>query len=134
MRPTRILLTAVLLGACSQPAPASTQAPSFRATSGPNHVPQPIKTPPDRDGDRVYDYADQCPDQPGSLRDGCPYVDSDRDGISDKYDKCPNSPEPRPGQTGKDGCSLTPLPPPPPPIPPLVVPGADAPPPAATPG
>lgn len=129
MHPTRIVLAAVLLVACSQPTPSSTQTPSLRATSGPRHVPQPIKVPPDRDGDRVYDYADQCPDQAGSLRDGCPYTDTDRDGISDKYDKCPTAPEPRHGHADKDGCPITPQPvaAPPPAAPPVEAPPAAAP-------
>jgi hypothetical protein len=123
----RFLLAGLLLAACA-PTATSTQAPSLRATTGPTHVPQPIKVPPDRDGDRVYDYADQCPDQAGSLRDGCPYTDTDRDGISDKYDKCPTAPEPRQGHADKDGCPLTPIPAAPPAAPPT-----EAPPPAATP-
>lgn len=42
----------------------------------------------DRDGDRVADDKDECPDEPGE-KDlaGCP--DSDMDGIADKDDACP---------------------------------------------
>lgn len=133
----RNLLALLLFVACSQPTPTSTNAPALRATSGPTTVPQPIKVPPDRDGDRVYDYADQCPDQAGSLRDGCPYTDTDRDGISDKYDKCPTAPEPRHGHADKDGCPLSPQPaalPPAAATPPPAEPPPAAAPPAATPG
>jgi hypothetical protein len=136
MGPTRILLAGLLLVACSQPTPSSTNTPALRATSGPTNVPQPIKVPPDRDGDRVYDYADQCPDQAGSLRDGCPYTDTDRDGISDKYDKCPTAPEPRHGHADKDGCPIAPPPaaaPPPATAPPAATPATPATPPATTP-
>jgi hypothetical protein len=107
---TRILLPALLLLACAQPSQPTSTAPALRATSGPVVVPQPIKAAPDRDGDRVYDYKDECPDQAGSLRDGCPYTDTDRDGISDKYDKCPTAPEPRHGHADKDGCPIAPPP------------------------
>lgn len=130
MCPTRPLLAGLLLLACAPQPSTSTDAPSLRATSGPTTVPQPIKVPPDRDGDRVYDYADQCPDQPGSLRDGCPYTDTDRDGISDKYDKCPTAPEPRHGHADKDGCPISPPPTPLPP-PPGISPSEATPPPAA---
>ncbi len=42
----------------------------------------------DRDGDRVPDKKDLCPDVPGLKNlDGCP--DSDLDGIADKDDACP---------------------------------------------
>jgi hypothetical protein len=43
----------------------------------------------DRDGDRVADESDVCPDEPGSATaDGCP--DRDRDGIPDARDACPD--------------------------------------------
>jgi len=43
----------------------------------------------DRDGDRVADDKDACPDIPGLKKlDGCP--DSDMDGIADKDDDCPD--------------------------------------------
>lgn len=47
----------------------------------------------DADGDRVYDFNDNCPDTPaGALvdGDGCP-TDSDSDGVSDGLDRCPAS-------------------------------------------
>ena len=103
MGPARLLLPALLLLGCAQsPPPAPPQAP-LRATSGPVSRPTPISTPIDRDGDRVPDGSDQCPTQPGSLRDGCPVVDRDGDGISDKYDKCPDVPEVRDGRADGDG-------------------------------
>ena len=48
-----------------------------------------------------------CPDQAGSLRDGCPVVDTDGDGISDRYDKCPTVAEPRDGRADGDGCPIS---------------------------
>lgn len=43
---------------------------------------------PDRDGDRIPDGQDKCPDVPGSnTAKGCP--DADRDGIPDDEDLCP---------------------------------------------
>lgn len=98
------LLPLVLLLGCAasqQPAPAPVR---LDATSGPAVRTQPATTPTDRDGDRVPDAADQCPNEPGSLRDGCPVVDRDGDGISDRYDKCPDVPEVRDGRADGDGC------------------------------
>ncbi|WP_187271003.1 OmpA family protein [Neolewinella aurantiaca] len=44
---------------------------------------------PDRDGDRIADGQDKCPDLPGmSTADGCP--DADRDGTPDSEDLCPD--------------------------------------------
>lgn len=108
--PAALLLGSVLLGStvlgCNNP-PASTppQVP-LRATNGPVSRPRPISTPTDRDGDRVPDANDACPGEPGGLRDGCPVVDTDADGISDRYDKCPTVPEPRDGRADGDGCPL----------------------------
>jgi len=124
--------------ACSSATTSTTNVPSLRATSGPVVVPQPITAEPDRDGDRVRDGIDLCPDQAGSLRDGCPVVDTDRDGISDVYDKCPLAPEPRHGHADKFGCPLNPQPvvtPPaaPPAAPPVAAPPVATPPAAAPP-
>lgn len=105
----RALSLSVLLALACTPAASPQQQQSqvpMRATSGPVARPQTIKSPIDRDGDRVQDANDQCPDQPGSLRDGCPVVDRDNDGISDKYDKCPDVPEPRDGRADGDGCPI----------------------------
>lgn len=47
----------------------------------------------DADGDRVYDFNDDCPDTPaGALVDGngCP-TDADADGVSDGLDRCPTT-------------------------------------------
>lgn len=104
-----LLVPALLLLGCdtSQPPPQPPPAaPPLRATSGPVTRPQPISKPTDRDGDRVQDANDLCPDQPGSLRDGCPVVDRDGDGISDKYDRCPDVAEPRDGLADGDGCPI----------------------------
>lgn len=104
MRRACLLLPVLAFLGCNHtPAPATTQVP-LRATSGPVSTPKPIATPTDRDGDQVPDAADACPMEPGSLRDGCPIVDSDRDGISDRYDRCPNAPEVRDGRADGDGC------------------------------
>jgi hypothetical protein len=51
----------------------------------------------DRDGDRILDAVDHCPDQPEDFdgfqdSDGCPDVDVDVDAIMDVEDKCPDSP------------------------------------------
>ena len=67
----------------------------------------------DRDGDRVPDAVDLCPDAregestafPG---DGCPDTDGDRDGIVDDYDSCPSQPETRNGFHDLDGCPDSP--------------------------
>lgn len=121
-----LLLPLLLLLACAQSSSSSTTPPvNLRATNGPVVVPKPISAPPDTDGDRVNDYNDLCPQQPGSLRDGCPVVDTDRDGISDKYDKCPTAPEPRDGRADGDGC---PIAAPPGTAPPVAAPPAAAPP------
>ena len=130
----RLLLPALLLLACASTTSSTSNAPSLRATSGPVMVPTPITAEPDRDNDRVRDGIDLCPDQAGSLRDGCPVVDTDRDGISDVYDKCPTAPEPRHGHADKFGCPLNPQPvaTPPAATPPAATPPVAAPP-AATP-
>lgn len=131
----RLLLPALLLLACASTTSSTSNAPSLRATSGPVMVPTPITAEPDRDNDRVRDGIDLCPDQAGSLRDGCPVVDTDRDGISDVYDKCPTAPEPRHGHADKFGCPLNPQPvaPPPAATPPAATPPAATPPVAAPP-
>ncbi len=49
-----------------------------------------LNVPPmiDRDGDKIPDSRDLCPDEYGSQKtDGCP--DADKDGIPNKDDKCP---------------------------------------------
>jgi outer membrane protein OmpA-like peptidoglycan-associated protein len=50
---------------------------------------------PDRDGDKIIDKRDKCPDDPEDYDkfedgDGCPDKDNDRDGILDIKDKCPD--------------------------------------------
>jgi OOP family OmpA-OmpF porin len=46
--------------------------------------------PLDKDGDKVYDYLDDCPDVAGlTTMKGCP--DKDDDGIIDKNDRCPDA-------------------------------------------
>src|SRR5690606_40277991 len=54
----------------------------------------------DRDGDRIPDAEDYCPDVFGPEPRGCPTVcidDNDGDGIPNPDDKCPNEPETRNG-------------------------------------
>jgi outer membrane protein OmpA-like peptidoglycan-associated protein len=62
----------------------------------------PPALPPDRDGDRVLDATDQCPDQPGEARyNGCPPpADRDSDGVTDDQDECPD----QPGEPQLKGC------------------------------
>jgi|GEM_PF-446744 len=54
---------------------------------------------PDTDGDGIINKYDDCPDQPGLLKfKGCP--DKDNDGIPDKIDECPD----QPGLAKYNGC------------------------------
>lgn len=76
----------------------------------------PAKAPPDKDGDKVPDAEDACPDVVGapnesSSKRGCP-PDGDADGIIDAEDRCPkeagtDSPDPSrvgcPADTDTDG-------------------------------
>jgi len=51
---------------------------------------------PDTDGDGILDKDDKCPNNPGPKEnDGCPYKDTDGDGVLDKDDDCPNVPGPK---------------------------------------
>ena len=62
------------------------------------HTPRGIKVdtfgcPLDSDGDGLYDYMDNCPQEYGPLANsGCPWGDKDKDGITDDQDKCPDTP------------------------------------------
>ncbi len=61
----------------------------------------------DRDGDRIRDVDDFCPDVFGVPPRGCPTVcldDNDGDGLSNPEDKCPEDPESRNGFEDADGC------------------------------
>jgi outer membrane protein OmpA-like peptidoglycan-associated protein len=61
----------------------------------------------DRDGDRILDRDDYCPDVFGTPPRGCPQVcidDSDGDGLSNPVDQCPTEPETRNGYKDRDGC------------------------------
>lgn len=59
--------------------------------------------PGDRDGDRVIDSEDKCPDVPGSVKyDGCPIPDTDGDGINDEVDACVTVP----GLAKYNGCPI----------------------------
>jgi outer membrane protein OmpA-like peptidoglycan-associated protein len=61
----------------------------------------------DKDGDRILDRDDFCPDVFGEPPRGCPQVcidDSDGDGLSNPVDQCPTEPETRNGYKDRDGC------------------------------
>lgn len=63
----------------------------------------------DRDGDRVLDAVDLCPDAREGTdalfpADGCPDTDGDHDHIVDDYDTCPMQPETVNGFRDLDGC------------------------------
>lgn len=63
--------------------------------------------PQDRDGDRILDRDDFCPDVFGVPPRGCPTVcldDNDGDGLANPEDQCPEEPESRNGFEDKDGC------------------------------
>ena len=50
-----------------------------------------LKAKIDADGDGLYDYEDECPDEIGPVaNNGCPYPDRDGDGIPDIQDECPD--------------------------------------------
>ena len=56
----------------------------------------------DTDGDGLDDFADACPDKPGTVSNqGCPDPDRDRDGIVDRLDNCPD----RNGTAANKGCT-----------------------------
>ena len=66
-------------------------APGYEEEAPPPVMEDP-PPPPDRDGDRIFDARDACPDEPGEMNDdpklnGCP-PDSDGDGIYDAQDAC----------------------------------------------
>jgi outer membrane protein OmpA-like peptidoglycan-associated protein len=61
----------------------------------------------DRDGDRVLDNDDFCPDVFGEQPRGCPQVcidDNDGDGLTNTEDSCVDDPETRNGFEDGDGC------------------------------
>jgi len=63
----------------------------------------------DRDGDRVRDRYDICPNEAEDIDgfhddDGCPDPDNDRDSIPDEKDSCRNIPEDPDGFEDGDGC------------------------------
>lgn len=72
--------------------------------------PVPSAPPPsDRDGDRILDERDACPDVAEDYdayedTDGCPESDNDQDGIVDSADQCPNAAEDRDQFQDEDGC------------------------------
>ena len=63
----------------------------------------------DKDGDRVPDSIDACPDEAEDKdsfedEDGCPELDNDRDGLADTGDRCAADPEDKDGFEDADGC------------------------------
>lgn len=63
----------------------------------------------DRDGDKILDKDDACPDVPGVAnadpkKHGCPLADRDGDSILDDVDACPDEPGVRSGDPRKHGC------------------------------
>jgi OOP family OmpA-OmpF porin len=66
--------------------------------------------PPDRDGDKIIDPEDACPDEPGVRTDdpktnGCPpKLDRDGDGILDDVDACPDEAGVASADPKKHGC------------------------------
>ncbi len=72
----------------------------------------PPPPPGDRDGDRIPDNLDACPDDPEDHdgyqdSDGCPDPDNDGDGIADVDDLCANQAEDKDGIQDEDGCPET---------------------------
>ena len=68
--------------------------------------------PPDKDGDKIPDAQDRCPDRAEDLddhddTDGCPDIDNDLDRILDIADKCTGEPEKYNGYQDDDGCPDT---------------------------
>ncbi len=66
----------------------------------PDNTPQQLDTDTDSDGDGVLDKDDQCKNQYGERKDGCPRRDTDGDGVYDEEDKCPKSK----GTAANKGC------------------------------
>ena len=65
---------------------------------------EPPPPPPDPDGDGITGAADHCPEQAGDPPNGCPAVNSDKDGLNDDVNKCPNQAETVNGYEDDDGC------------------------------
>ncbi|HCP46525.1 MAG TPA: hypothetical protein DIU15_10800 [Deltaproteobacteria bacterium] len=64
---------------------------------------------PDRDGDKITNRKDACPDDPEDMddfedEDGCPDNDNDKDGVVDSRDDCPLEPEDKDTWEDQDGC------------------------------
>jgi len=94
------------LGIVFEPAPVVRQTDRI-----PDRVDAPPAEPPilDRDGDRIVDVEDDCPDDPEDYddfedQDGCPDLDNDDDKILDVDDLCPNEAEDVDRFEDADGC------------------------------
>ncbi len=82
--------------------------PDWRVFAGLAYAPA-VDANPDRDGDRILNEDDQCPDDPEDYdgyqdEDGCPDRDNDGDGILDAADACPMIAEDMDGDEDEDGC------------------------------
>lgn len=72
--------------------------------------PAPPPPPPDRDGDKIFDAYDACPDTSGVAsndprKNGCPPPkDTDGDGFVDEVDACPTEPGVASEDPKKNGC------------------------------
>jgi outer membrane protein OmpA-like peptidoglycan-associated protein len=90
------------------------RSPTFRVIAGLTWAPSGsagvrVEKRGDRDGDRIADAADLCPDEPEDDDgfqddDGCPELDNDLDGVLDAQDQCKDEPEDRDGYQDDDGC------------------------------
>ncbi len=79
--------------------------PDVRVFAGVRYAPRQA----DRDGDRIADAVDACPDKAEDHdgfedTDGCPDLDNDKDGIPDSKDGCPDEPEDKDHFEDEDGC------------------------------
>jgi OOP family OmpA-OmpF porin len=87
--------------------------PQYRVLASLAFDPQPAREKPkpqpsDRDGDKIFDRDDACPDVPGvadpdRLKNGCP-PDRDGDGIYDTDDACIDVPGIKDPDPAKNGC------------------------------
>lgn len=93
--------------------PIGARGEALRVATGIVWAPQPAGTVApggtDRDGDRIADIIDACPDEREDRdgnqdEDGCIDRDNDGDGLSDGDDRCPNEAEDRDDFKDDDGC------------------------------
>lgn len=80
--------------------------PKWRVVGMLGYLAAPLR---DRDGDKIPDRKDQCPDQKEDVdsfrdTDGCPDPDNDEDGVVDTGDECPLEAEDRDDFEDANGC------------------------------